>query len=204
MPDSTCYNGQLESARTSAASQPAVGLGSPGLLHQLIPCSRSRDNPSSPESKRAAFSPGRLKCKTLLGRSLRSQRDLHRGSKDHRQCRLLLHTKHRKPQSQAANRVAVTSMLVAFSFSSITCFRMTREDLIASFSVIDCKRNPSLIALWTVKQVLARYPFDCGSVAALPPALLKSFKLSLAANLKAYQVIYGINTRSKRTVQAGQ
>lgn len=37
----------------------------------------------------------------------------------------------------------VTSMLVAFSFSSITCFRMTREDLIASFSVMDCKTNHS-------------------------------------------------------------
>lgn len=31
-----------------------------------------------------------------------------------------------------------TSMLVAFSFSSITCFRMVRDDLMASFNVIDC------------------------------------------------------------------
>lgn len=29
-------------------------------------------------------------------------------------------------------------MLVAFSFSSITCFRMVRDDLMASFNVIDC------------------------------------------------------------------
>lgn len=50
--------------------------------------------------------------------------------------------------------VIVTSMLVAFSFSSITCFRMTREDLIASFSVIDCKTNQSLIALLMLKQAL--------------------------------------------------
>lgn len=50
--------------------------------------------------------------------------------------------------------VIVTSMLVAFSFSSITCFRMTREDLIASFSVIDCKTNHSLVALLMLKQAL--------------------------------------------------
>lgn len=31
-----------------------------------------------------------------------------------------------------------TSMLVALSFSSITCFRMVRDDLMASFSVMDC------------------------------------------------------------------
>lgn len=30
-----------------------------------------------------------------------------------------------------------TSMLVALSFSSITCFRMVREDLMASFNVMD-------------------------------------------------------------------
>lgn len=54
-------------------------------------------------------------------------------------------------------------MLVAFSFSSITCFRMTREDLIASFSVIDCKTNHPLIALLTLKQVLFRYPSVCKS-----------------------------------------
>lgn len=29
-------------------------------------------------------------------------------------------------------------MLVAFSFSSITCFRMVRDDLMASFNVMDC------------------------------------------------------------------
>lgn len=34
-------------------------------------------------------------------------------------------------------------MLVAFNFSSMTCFRMTREDLMASFSVMDCKTNGS-------------------------------------------------------------
>lgn len=28
-------------------------------------------------------------------------------------------------------------MLVAFSFSSITCFRMVRDDLMASFNVMD-------------------------------------------------------------------
>lgn len=32
-----------------------------------------------------------------------------------------------------------TSMLVAFSFSSITCFRMVKDDLMASFNVMDCK-----------------------------------------------------------------
>lgn len=32
-----------------------------------------------------------------------------------------------------------TSMLVALSFSSITCFRMVRDDLMASFSVMDYK-----------------------------------------------------------------
>lgn len=37
----------------------------------------------------------------------------------------------------------ITSMLVAFSFSSITCFRMVREDLMASFNVMD----------WKIKQI---------------------------------------------------
>ena len=32
-----------------------------------------------------------------------------------------------------------TSMLVALSFSSITCFRMVRDDLMASFNVMDCE-----------------------------------------------------------------
>lgn len=32
-----------------------------------------------------------------------------------------------------------TSMLVALSFSSITCFRMVRDDLMASFNVMDCQ-----------------------------------------------------------------
>lgn len=31
----------------------------------------------------------------------------------------------------------ITSILVAFSFSSMTCFRMVREDLMASFNVMD-------------------------------------------------------------------
>lgn len=37
-------------------------------------------------------------------------------------------------------------MLVAFSFSSITCFRIVRDDLMASFSVMDWfkKKNPGL------------------------------------------------------------
>lgn len=48
-----------------------------------------------------------------------------------------------------------TSMLVAFSFSSITCFRIVRDDLMASFSVIDLlKKKPEEIrffypAWWT-------------------------------------------------------
>ena len=33
----------------------------------------------------------------------------------------------------------VTSMFVEFSFSSITCFRIVREDLMASFNVMDWK-----------------------------------------------------------------
>lgn len=37
-------------------------------------------------------------------------------------------------------------MLVAFSFSSITCFRIVRDDLMASFSVMDLfkKKKPEL------------------------------------------------------------
>lgn len=42
-------------------------------------------------------------------------------------------------------------MLVAFSFSSMTCFRMTREDLMASFSVMDWKTNGSWITWWRLR-----------------------------------------------------
>jgi len=49
-------------------------------------------------------------------------------------------------------------MLVAFSFSSITCFRMTREDLIASFSVMDCKTNHLLTALLLPKPAFVVLP----------------------------------------------
>lgn len=44
-------------------------------------------------------------------------------------------------QHEKAFQGEPTSILVAFSFSSITCFRMVRDDLMASFNVIDCPKN---------------------------------------------------------------
>ena len=140
----------------------------------------------------------RLKRKTLLRHRRRGRRDLHRGSGDCGRCSLLLRGQRPRPQPHTAGRAAVTSMLVAFSFSSITCFRMTREDLIASFSVIDCKANHSLIALLMLKQVLVGYPLDCESVLLSLPL----FSNPLSCHWQQISKLIKLSTASTRDQSA--